>query len=222
MNWRSRRRDVVVGFAIKRFYEGEIIHVLRDVGIMLADPRSGLAVLLEGKRGLHERAGVAVEDIDFNALTVAFGQLGLGIEDVHGARCAFHEKPDDRLRLRRKMSDARRHRAERVGRGERVAFSEQIGQREHPESGSRLFQKIAPRGDGLEASAVLVDRVHASVDVDEFVQSEERLAEIHEREPLPFGGGLLRVALGASVDLCGDECAGVGELGGRGLAAEAE
>ena len=87
--------DVVVGFAVQRFDERKVIDVLRDIRILVADPRSGLSVLLELEGRFHQRAGIAVEDVDLNLLAIPFGQFGLGVEGVHRTGGSFHEQPDD-------------------------------------------------------------------------------------------------------------------------------
>ena len=104
-----QRRDVVVRLAVKRFHECEVVHMPRDIWVVLANRSTGLAVLPECKRRFHERPGIAVEDVDRDALAVAFGEFGLWVKHVHRAWCALHEEPDYGLRLRRKMRDARSH-----------------------------------------------------------------------------------------------------------------
>ena len=58
---------MVIRFAVKRFHKSEVINVLRNVRIMLANPRARLAVLFEGERRFHQRAGVTVEYINADA-----------------------------------------------------------------------------------------------------------------------------------------------------------
>ena len=74
--------------------------MLRDVRIFFANPRARLAVLLEAERRLHQRPGIAVEHVDLDPLTVAFGEFRLRVEQIHRARRAFHEQPDDRFGFR--------------------------------------------------------------------------------------------------------------------------
>src|SRR5206468_5759864 len=75
-----KRRHMIVRFAVERLDEREIVHVLRHVRIFFTYPRARLAVLLEAEGRLHQRPRISVEDIDLDALTVAFRQFRLGIE----------------------------------------------------------------------------------------------------------------------------------------------
>ena len=63
----------------QRLDERDVVDVLGDVRVHLADPRPALAVLLELERRLHQRAGVAVEDVDRRSSCRAFlSSSGLG------------------------------------------------------------------------------------------------------------------------------------------------
>ena len=71
---------MIVRFSVKRFDEGKIVHVFRHVWILLANPRTRLAVLLEAEGRLHQRPRISVEYVDVDALPVAFREFGFGIE----------------------------------------------------------------------------------------------------------------------------------------------
>src|SRR5207253_7068896 len=48
-----KRRHMIVRFGVERFDEREIVHVFRHIRILLANPRAGLAVLLEARSEEH-------------------------------------------------------------------------------------------------------------------------------------------------------------------------
>jgi hypothetical protein len=82
---------VVVRLRVERLDERDVVHVLGDVGVSVAHPGPGLAVLAELERRLHQRAGAAVEYVDLDPLAVVSLQLRLPVEQVHAAGGALHE-----------------------------------------------------------------------------------------------------------------------------------
>ena len=154
-----KRRHMIVRFAVERFDEREIVHVFRHVRILFANPRAGLAVLLEAEGRLHQRPRISVEHVDVDALPVALGEFRFGIEKVHRTRCAFHEQPDDRPGFRRIMRWTRGHRVERPRRldvgGQQTIALQQIRQREQAEARPGLFQEVAAVRECLVATAVM-------------------------------------------------------------------
>ena len=162
--------DVVVGLAVEGLHEGEVIGMFGDVGVMFAEPGAGVSVLLEGVGGLHEGAGIAVEDVDLDLLAVAFGEFGLGVEEIDGAGGSFHKQPDDGLRLRGEMRGAGGQGIDGGGilvGGEQTLSSEEVGEGEHAKAGTSLGEKISAVGDGLETAAMLVSRVHGNASLNQ-------------------------------------------------------
>ena len=134
--------------------------MFRHVRILFTNPRARLAVLVEAEGRLHQRPRVAVEDIDVDALPVAFGEFRFGIEEVNRARRAFHEEPDNRLGSGRIMRVARGHWVETacrsdIRRQQSVALQE-VGQGEQTEARAGLFQKVAAIRELLVTPAMVI------------------------------------------------------------------
>ena len=94
---------MIIRFAVERLDEAKIVHMRRHVRILFTNPRARLAVLLEAKGRLHQWPRISVEHINVDALSIAFGEFRLGIEEVHRTGRAFHEQPDNRLGFGRVM-----------------------------------------------------------------------------------------------------------------------
>jgi len=110
------RGDVIVRFGVKRLDEPEIVDMFGYVWIFLAHPRARLPILLEAEWRLHQRARIAIEDIDVDPLAVALREFRLRIEQIHRAGSPFHEQPNDRFGFWRIMRRPRRHRIDGSGR----------------------------------------------------------------------------------------------------------
>src|SRR4051794_20093440 len=88
---------------------GEIVDMLRDLGIPIGDPDTALSVLLEcalrGEqrvaRGTH--GGYHFTEGRGHRLTVELRKFRLGVEQIDVAWPAFHEQPDHRFRRRLMM-----------------------------------------------------------------------------------------------------------------------
>jgi hypothetical protein len=82
------------------FDEANVIHALSEFGEEVADPGTGLAVLLEGPRGLEEIKGFPGDDLgagEGQGLAVVALEQGLIVEGVDLGRAAVHEQEDDTL-----------------------------------------------------------------------------------------------------------------------------
>ena len=128
------------------FDEGDVIDVGSELFEMLAYPRPAFPVPLEAVGGFHKRTGCAEAYIDFRSglLGMVSGQLGLGIEGVHGARPAFHEQPDDGSGF---CGKARRRVRPGTGGGgwggQELFAPEQRGKGQHAEALTRGCEKMA-------------------------------------------------------------------------------
>ena len=117
------------------------------------------------------------------SLTVEPLQLGLGIEGIEMAGPALHEQEYHRLGARRMMR--KRQAAGRFG-GARCpggALAKHAGERQGAEAAPRPQQEIAPRGKCWNVRTIRDARVRnhdRSVHIKEFVQVQERVANVFE------------------------------------------
>src|SRR5262249_1275399 len=122
----------------------------------LGHPGAALAVLLEraarpeqfrAVARIHEGETLAFDERLRDRLAVELDQLRLVIEQLELARASGHEKIDDVLRLRRKMSRMRRHRIwQRRWRGsEEPALVKQRGERDAAEPHRATAEEMAAR-----------------------------------------------------------------------------
>ena len=103
------REHVVVGFPRGRVDEGQLIDDRRHTRKQVGHPRSGLAVLLEVKRTLHQRTRVSLADANLafalQRHAVILPQVRLVIEGVDVADPTAHEEVNHllgpRLKVRR-------------------------------------------------------------------------------------------------------------------------
>src|SRR5262249_50798986 len=148
------------------------------------------------KRSLraHEPAAAnrAAANFQIDLLPVAALQLGFVVERVHLRRAAVHEEKNAVFRLAGKMRRALseggcgRSRREGVLREEAVSI-EEVGEGQSGEASAHLPEKLA-----AVAGATWSGRVHqilrttltsptTSIDVDEFVEVENELTQVHQR-----------------------------------------
>ncbi len=123
--------------------EGHLIDQLGLLGKHLTDPATALTVLLKGEGTLHQGTGRGRK-----AVGLFFGsqhlpmeplELGLVVEEIHGARAARHKELDNPI-------DARRMMEGRLGLG---FPREQLRQGQARETAAHIHEKIAPIEEGL-------------------------------------------------------------------------
>ena len=96
----EQRRLVREVGGVHRADEGDVVDALGEVGHHVGNRHAALAVLREGVRAAHHRAGVLrvlhfTGDFVEVRLAVEPVQLRLGVEQVHLARPAVHEQMND-------------------------------------------------------------------------------------------------------------------------------
>src|SRR5262249_13133642 len=100
--------------------------------------------------------------VNLDLLAVILVELRLGVENVDGARRAFHEEPDDGPGLGREMWRPRRERiaSALIVARRRAGRAEQVGEGAQPQPGTRPSEESPPRRghDVTAAALVLVSR----------------------------------------------------------------